>query len=329
MRARELIFENKELDEGPLTGYQLTHHSRYDGRFDVIVDKITKGSPFELVSGGQVVLKKDPDIINLFKNRQWNDFKKIYKSYFEDVDGNKIHITSLKKTTEFGGVESGKFLAKENFAIADLNEKLQEIFSESGATSIDIKIQNNLYTNIVKAESTPKTPKSDFSLINADGEQVVWISHKDGTDAKGFQQWGGITGAESRDSAEVKEFVKLINAELENQNLTEFPRKQTWAVPLSNPELALKAVYGKDFGSNFGINNVQLVIQGLANLIPLKNYYTLDSHRVLYNGQVPTDGYTPMLMVRYLSDRANLGIRFARASISPQDSRKIHKFLTK
>lgn len=323
MKLEELVLNEAALNIG-----QLSKHPRYDFRVDVLLNKITKQEPVELVNGKTVVLQNDPQLVKVLTARDWDAFTSQFKGSFRDTDGNTVKLTQIQKTKEFGGEQAGKRLAKEDFAIEQLNAIIHKIKRETGSDSVAIVVGKNVYPNIVQATSTPGTPKSDFHLINKAGDAVVWISHKDGNSAKSFQQWSGITEAGIVDHAETKTFVSLVKQEIADQGLEDFPRGQTWGHPIRSPKLAKMAVFGVDFGKEFGINNVQLTIQGNVTLTPNENgEYVLSGDHVVYNGQVPKGDYAPYFMVRYLSDRSNFGIKYARMSISPLGSRKVHKVL--
>ena len=84
--------------------------------------------------------------------------------------------------------------------------------------------------------STPGTPKSDFHLVDINGNEIVWISHKDGKTAKDFQQWGGISQAKEPSvysNEEVQTFVKDLKTAYPNG----LPRETTLFRKIKNKQL--------------------------------------------------------------------------------------------
>ena len=66
--------------------------------------------------------------------------------------------------------------------------------------------------------STPGTPKSDFHFLDLEGKEIVWMSHKDGSKASDFQQWGGISKnvPNTHNHKETKEFLGDLKENFED-----------------------------------------------------------------------------------------------------------------
>jgi hypothetical protein len=77
--------------------------SQYKDRGEKFLDKILNKEPFELVSGGTVILdpEKSKGGIQLLQNKEYDKLGKGTKLFF-DPEGNSYSLTSFKKTSEFG-----------------------------------------------------------------------------------------------------------------------------------------------------------------------------------------------------------------------------------
>ena len=71
-------------------------------RGEVLLRKINKGEPIELVSGESIIIdkKKSKDFIDALSKKQYDTTSKIK---FADIDGNTFTIGKIQKTAEFGG----------------------------------------------------------------------------------------------------------------------------------------------------------------------------------------------------------------------------------
>jgi hypothetical protein len=323
MKLNEFI-----LLEAALSIPQISKYPRYDHRVDVLVNKIISGEPFTLVNGQSIVIQPDEQQLEVLRARDWDTFKTEYKSSFTTKDGKTIPITQLQKTAEFGGEASGKRVSKENFAMEQLNSKIEEIKKETNSSTLTIMVGRKKYPNIVRARSTPGHPKSDFHLETADKQAVVFISHKDGKRPSDFQQWSGVTEPGIIDHPETQDFIKAIRRRVVRTKGKTFPTGQAWGRPIEDLNLMMRSMYGADFGGRFGINNVQIIIQGNVSLIPHQDgVYKLTGDIVHLNGQMVSPEYAPTFIVRYSSERINAGIKNARIGILPARGRKIHKII--
>lgn len=296
-------------------------------RRKVIIDKVWNKSPFKLIDGNEILV--DYIIINntafnasnpQYKEPALQALENVSKLSFEgDINGKSLIIPASKilKTPELGGKEKGATTAIEKRAMNDLGEQIKNI-----GYPIDIKIGNEIYYNIVGAQDTPNTPKSDFELVDDRGNSLIFISHKDGSTAKDFQQYGGLSAF--KNVPEVQRFAEDVKKEIGGDQMVRgggFKRK------VEDEELGLKAIYGINYGSSdFNKNNVQIVCQGPIRLIKIDdNLYTLKSNHDMLNGTYPTEGYTPYFMATFRSDRNDLGIKQARLGIYPTDTRQTAK----
>lgn len=246
-----------------------------------------------------------------------------YTPIFKTKDG-VYKWTDIEKSP-FTGKTAGSGTAKEDAALADLNNQLAEIRFREGIVTVPIKIGRKVY-QVLRAESTPGTPKSDFHLLDAKEREIVWISHKDGSQAKDFGQWGGVSQRNEPKIAkhpEVKEFGIALKALVGDT----MPRGKTLAREIKDNTLKMMAVYGNNFGGALGRQNVTMLIQGPIKLEKRGSSYEILSNHVEVNGDRMTGDYDPIIIARYSSDRSNEGVKGARVSVYPRGGRKISEWI--
>ena len=158
---------------------------------------------------------------------------------------------------------------KENIAYSDLKKSIIEIAKELDELDIANSVTfvfsnpNTEYTETIEdvdLTQEPKDPgksgKADFSIDNK-----IFISHKDGADAKDFGQYGGITNLKQYD--DVKKFIAQVNKILDDLGLKDYPSGIDFQKPITEDDVLLAGVFGKDFASeSSGKNAVDFLIQG-------------------------------------------------------------------
>jgi len=107
MRATEFITESKTiLTERKIEKGDFGPQAAKQSRIDNFVKMYASGLPFHLVGGGgQVVLKKDRNILALLKTITTNSYRE-FPNNFIAADGRPITLAMLEKTKEFGGVSA-------------------------------------------------------------------------------------------------------------------------------------------------------------------------------------------------------------------------------
>lgn len=288
-------------------------------RVDTFLKKIREQSPFELKGGFCVIVpaKDIPDLIND------GTIKEINKYVFYDNSGNSYKLSDFVKNEEFGGIQTS--LAKEDIALSSLQKQIQLVKDLTKEDAIPIKIKNKIY-EISAAISTPGTPKSDFHLVDINGIEKVWISHKDGLNPRGFRHYGGMS---------FKSEPKIYN-HYETQSFIEglkktypegLPEATTISRKIEDPTLKNLSVYGNDFGGDYGRQNVTVILQGAVNIVKDKTKFALDANKMHYNGEVLSGEYEPAFMAQYLSSRNDFGLTSTRAIIAPARSRKVTQII--
>lgn len=298
----------------PLKFYDL---QKYGGpRLKILDKKIQTGDLFDMVSGEKLALTyTKPEYEELFKNANAAAIKKLGGPkinsipFFKDKNNKEYAIKDLLKSTDFGGKGAGSGTKAEDIALLDISNQLKKI----GPVTVVLSEGGKQYKGIDGATTFRGTPKADFSL-DAGEQELIFISHKDGSTAKDFQQYGGFKGITQY--PEVKTFIEDVR-ELTGGQLQ---RGQSFRRKLTDEEVKHKAVYGLDFGSEkFGINNCQILLQGPLKLDPLNDgTYLLGATHKIITPAIPSRDYEPYLYVTFRSDRNNEGIKDARFGIYPE-----------
>jgi len=184
---------------------------------------------------------------------------------------------------------------------------------------ITIVIGGVPYSNIDGITNVKENQKADFAFTSK-GVATVFISYKPGSSAKDMISYGGITktSAESDEVTAFKEAVQNKTSDMDGLGIE-------YGVPLTDEEVALKAIYGTKYGSNgFDMNNVQALVQGTSLKLTLvkDNTYNLDASNVFTSPTIPTGDYAPWLNARYANDRNQFGIKHCRFGVVPMGARR-------
>ena len=247
----------------------------------------------------------------------------------------------------------------ESSAVYQINKEIDNLSDKlSNDEGVVLKIAGQNYivffATLAKQTGAPKADitlngwkTKDYSKLDpkiraGDKPPVVWISHKKGTTANDFQNWGGISERTERKIASkkaTKDFVEKIT-----ETLTENPAKQgdLYTMDITDHEIKYLSVFGRDWrrgAMNYGPNNVNMVIQGNVDLVFTGNYdqslhrpiYKIKANHVIENfGTVgnfysfdnKTSDYNAVFAMRYASDRSNAKLPNARLGIYPQGWRQ-------
>lgn len=291
---------------------------KYDYRAEVFITKIKEKSLFEVKGNKKVMLTMPKN--GEFVLRNGTDLE-LRNLRFSDNTGFNWKLTDFVKTKEFGGKGEGSGTVKEDFALAELRKQINEAKKKEGKAEIRVKIANVIY-KVADAVSTPGSPKSDFHLVDMDGKEIVWISHKDGKTAKDFQQWGGVSQRDEPklyQHVETQQFIKDMLNTYPNglRNATTVYRK------IKDVKLKMQSVYGNEYGGAFSRQNTTLMLQGSVVLKKTAGIYVIEAHHTHVNGDNMTGAYEPVFMAMYKGDRSNFGLKGTRVGISPYGSRRI------
>lgn len=198
---------------------------------------------------------------------------------------------------------------------------------------LDSKNQIWLVKHFRKIE---KTPKADICGVDVSGNDCIFISLKDGQKADDFQQYSGISDRSSTkisNSNSTEEFVNSVKKYLNKKNKKNI-KSDTVVYNISGqmyntdipvtPDVAKDAVYGSDSNSGKkGINNVDFLIQGLANIKPTSKQlfdtevpiFQISGPHIYFFPNLPDKEYTPTYGVSKRSNMITKGIKYARFGI--------------
>lgn len=295
---------------------------KYDWRPEVFIKKLNEGTPFEVKGGKKVVLQKPTDAEDTLRRGSNSELSKMQ---FGGEDGVVYKLSDIVKSKEFGGKGAGGGTIKEDRELASLREQIDAAKKAEASATIPIKVGSKIY-QVSDAASTPGTPKSDFHLLDTDGKEIVWISHKDGKTAKDFQQWGGMSQSKEPKifgHKEVQQFVKDLKKIYPNG----LPNATTLARTISDDNLKMMSVYGNEYGKPYSRQNTSLMLQGAVKLNKVGRSYEITAYHTHLNGEKMTDTYEPVFMAIYKGDRSDFGVKGTRIVIAPMGCRKITSFM--
>lgn len=291
---------------------------KYDWRIELFLKKYKNKEAFELGTGAKKVFVFVKSTLAQIESRSPAELRKVR---LIDSDGNEYPLSALKKNQEFGGKGEGFGTRKEDRELENLREQINQIKAQLASPTIPIKIGSTTY-DVFDAASTPGTPKSDFHLTDITGNEIAWLSHKDGSTEKHFQQWGGISArAEPKifSHREVQDFI----TDLKQQYPDGLPRATSLYRKIKDTKLKMMSVYGNEYGSKFSRQNVTLMLQGPVKLVKHGKVYEFSANHVHLNGDNMTGGYEPVLAAIYKGDRSDAGVKGTRIVIMPINGRKM------
>jgi hypothetical protein len=337
-----IINSDKLTKHKIMANLSLSEIKKRSARIPVLVSKLVDKTPFELTGSKQFIANSirvyNRNVLKevfIPKKKNDKDFKGAIdflskKATSSDTivisDGVEEHsLSKIVKNSEFGGKGAGGGLIKEEQAQKDLQTEIDDAIKKN-KSPITIKCGRNEYKNIVGVEKTSGTPKSDFHLINTQGIAVIWISHKDGSTAKDFQQWGGISERKEPMIFNHRETQKFIS-DLKRVYPQGLPAATTVFRHIKDKNLKFYSVYGNKYGESLGEQNVTILLQGPPGLKKVGDHYELTANHVHLNGDsVDGDGFDPVLMAIYKGDRSDAGVKGTRIVISPVGGRKGTEF---
>lgn len=300
---------------------------RKRNNFSLFRTRIASRGDFTLVEGNGQKVKIDPAVANTLRSiEDLAQYQQGQSIVFPTTLRGQVRLTQLYKDSIFSG-RTQNTTAAEDAEVISITRKLEEIKNQIGSDFVNLQIGKNTY-QVVRVESTPGTPKSDFHFRDVNGNMVGFVSHKDGASATAIQQWGGITvRGEPMLAAhpETQAFVATCQAKFGNQ----MPRATTVARRIQDNRLKMQAVYGNGFGGPYSTQNVDLLLQGTVNITRsgVGKYKLVASSQTHSNGDPIGGAYEPVFMCIYKGDRANYGINDARMVISGIGGRSIREYV--
>ena len=294
-----------------LTAGDLFKKASMDVRTANFYRKISEGHPFELLDGTLVTIEADNNFKVLIELMlETKNSRALNKIEFKSTNGKTYNIKNFAKSGDFGGKGKGSGTNKEDAALSDLKLQFFAALENDAMPYLNLKI-NNRICKVDDIQSTPGTPKSDFHFL-FNNKEVFWISHKAGSTAKDFQQYGSLTDVE--DMLEIKQFEQDLQKLFKAQGRNTFQKGESYSRPVKNQTVIAHALFGKNFhqGPADGRDNIDVLYQGKLNLIKTGNYYEIKSNHTINRGDVPTGDYAPYLFVRRDQARNQLGFKECR-----------------
>lgn len=298
----------------------LAEWKKYDWRKDVFLKKYKANEEFQLFNGRKVTFRFSEENERLVKKEKYSEVSLL------STDGRTYKMFDLGKTSEFGGKGERSGTLREDRELASLKHQIDDIKQKDASSTIKIKVGNKIY-DVFTAETTPGTPKSDFHLLDINGKEIVWISHKDGRGPKDFQQWGGIS-QRSEPKIWAHEEVQKFVTDLKIEYPKGLPSATSIFRKIKDTNLKMLSVYGNEFISKkLGRQNVSILLQGSIKLIAKQNnVYEFSAKHVHFNGDsVDSGGFEPVLSAIYKGDRSDAGVKGTRIVIMPINGRNFKK----
>ncbi len=297
---KEIIFEcdsrqdSKELVQQYLIDLELKEKS--DWVFSKLPSSTFTGN---IIISSIIPEEKEREIRIRFKfasGREQKDYN-IWNSLLDDTFKRKKEI---KRTSSY---------AEELRVIKKVNQSIQEL---GGGEPVKLKFGNKVYNNIAGFVGGISGKKADFVIVDYDGEEKCFISHKKGETAKDFQQYGGISrnvaGNSIYNHPEVKRFREdLVNGEWKNKVLDERGKSRIFRKIKSN-SLKKKSVFGKKYGSRHGHDNVNYFVQGDPTITKKSDTIVITFPKMVMNGKLSglRGEYSPVLGARKSSEEGRV-----------------------
>ena len=304
---------------------------RKRGRITILVDKIRNGEEILTVNGLQVLDKKI--VVNGVEHgvesmqATLEDPKSTNTKVKFFVNGKELSIKDTFKTPEFGGRGAGSGEAAEDAYLTSFRNHLLQTIEKEGTPYITIIIRNRKekVTDVIK---TPpyrgdRNPKSDFSLVGLDGKtEVGFISHKAGSTARDFQQYGGIAKDKKlATNPRVQDFARAVKDARPDglRSGDKLVRK------VKDKQVQQLSLYGPEAGKKPSPYNVDEFHQGQMTLSGSNGVYKIISTHKVVRPKVPKGGYEPTYVARYNQRRQKVDkieIDNARLGVYAKDQYK-------
>jgi len=302
-------FKETNLNEAPLgTTGLFKYIGRKNDRVPIFLQKIKNGTPFLIkTKTGTEEVVIDPT--------EYDKVESWIKSptpnlRLKSTDGRIIPFGSIVKTKEFGGEVAGQRERVEQGQIEGVQIELDKIKAGKPFTKLKVGDKTVNAARVEKEQGTVngRAPKSDMTVLDENNEPVAWVSLK----GSAFR-WGGWQHLSNL--PEIKDWLNRIK----QVNDGIFEPGQAFGLHISE-DVANKIVYGKAFGGDRGISNVDAVLIGWADI--KGNVLTAD--RVYSNGETPKGIDKPYLVMRYMLNRNDLGFKNVRAETNTvSEGRKV------
>lgn len=257
--------------EAKFTGADIT---KREGEYvELVIKRIKEKKPFLFSDKNSEVISYDDNIKMLEKGEDPSYLLKSgsrFVPFFTTISGKKYRWNDIEKSIFTGSIDR---LKKEKIATAKLNKLIVDAVDSFGGP-ITVMIGNIRVENVLTASSEhiKGDPKADITLMDETNKEVGFISHKAGSGAQAFQQYGGITAKSGKiinNSSLVNEFAKRVKKHLVDKTgssdanpgdsfMMEIPQSTV------GKEIVSRSVYGLEWdgGKRFSRNSVHCIGQG-------------------------------------------------------------------
>lgn len=292
------------------------------------IKKVREGELFATVRHGEVTIKKT-QLVSVTRFMQADGKFPAPRTTLNVItSGGTLTIPNdFLKTGEFGGRGVGSGTSAETLAMNNFNEHLGKILQKEGLAKIKIKINGRVVECATMGKTEGKfagrEPKSDMSILNLKGLPVAYISHKAGSSAKDYQQYGGVSEDALPAKYKGNEFIKRFMVAVNALRPTGLKSGDSFYRTITDPELVKVLMYGPCFGGKPSINNVDEFHLGNMTLKGKGSgpYEIISSHKGT-NGDMPDGQFEAVLLIRFQGTRgaaraAGEVVKNARVGIFP------------
>lgn len=293
--------------------------------FYIFIKRISIGQGFYVVGQDRLVLLDHSILNNVESLEDLEKYNKGKSIILPTTDNQQLKLSSLYKDSEFSNRTQDTTL-QQDIQVKSIANQIENIKKQTNKKHVRLRIGNEFY-NIISVIDSPFGSKSDFNFIETNGNYVGFVSHKHGTSPRDFQQWSGTSKRFQKsifDHAETQSFISELTLRFKDS----LPPASSIARRINDNNLKMMACFGTDYGKEFGLNNVNAIMQG--NLL-LKNqgdcYLLKASHNVILNGTLPDYSYDPVFIAVHKKDRSDHSIKDARVTINPIGGRRIKEFI--
>ena len=298
-----------EAVKNPFNPLKITDLLKDENRVLTFLNKIKNGIPFVTATKGDVIINKKhyDDVLMFMSAGEGGKFPA--KGSSMKVQGFTIPKDFLK-TGDFGGRGQGSGTNAEVAAMNYFNDKLNAVLKKEKVPFITLKINGRLVqcTTMVQTSGKYKggEPKSDFSILDSKLKPVAFISHKAGSTAKHYQQYGGVSKqalpSKYENHKEIKAFMQAVN-QLKPDGLVS---GDSFYRSIKDKNLVAMMKYGPEFGGPANESNVDEFHLGNMSLVGSgKGPYTIKAVESGTNGHIPTGQFEAVLFARYQGRRGD------------------------
>ena len=227
---------------------------------------------------------------------------------------------------------------------------------------VTIKIGGRIFPNVVQVIEIPEeikvngveiAPIADFALLDSNGKEVAFLSHKMGNRTEHFRQYTGV-GEKFRsninshpeiqafksvyerwigENGDVKRITRNVWENLSKKRQNKFKLNQAvrilpynWvaAKVINSMDLKKMSLFGHEtLTSERGLNAIDFLIQGDISFNEIERgvWELTSAHKAAHDSTLKKmpEAYTPVITVRYASDRDDEDFPFSRVGIYPKE----------